>query len=198
MGSKTFTALVGALALIVPVIASAQEVPRVQVAGGYTLITRQNAVLAEAVSDEEGIGSRSGWFAEVAGNIKPYVGIVGQVSATYTTGTLRSRAWEATGEAYTLLGGARFNARCCGPLVPFAKVLLGAVRSSVDVTQRSTPVTTFSNVYSAWSVGGGADIRISGTVGVHAAVDFLRTDRSAQQIEPWTWRLHAGLIVPMH
>jgi hypothetical protein len=179
-----------------PVILIAQELPPIQVAGGYTILTRQNAVLVTAISDEEGIGSRSGWFAEIIGNVRPYVGIVGQVSRTYTVGTLRSRGWRGAGAAYTFLGGPRFSARCCGRVVPFAQALGGGIWSRTNVTSGPIQIATFSDAYSAWAIGGGADIRV-GAVGFHVASDFMRTDRSAQAIEPWTWRFNAGFVVPM-
>jgi hypothetical protein len=194
---KTLVVVFFCVLVVAPASPLAQEPPALQVSGGYTNITRQNAVLITAISDEEKIGSRSGWYAEIIGDIRPYVGVIGQVARTSTTGELRSRAWLGTGEAYTFLGGPRFFARCCGRIVPFAQVLVGGVWSKADITSGAAQITTFSDAYSAWAVGGGADIRAGGGVGVHVATDFMRTDRSAQGIEPWTWRLHIGVIVPM-
>jgi hypothetical protein len=199
MALKTFSILFGVLAVSVP--AFAQDVPAAQVAGGYSYLTRPNAVLVGAIQDElphsssnqGGSASGSGWFAEVIGNITQYVGIVGQVSATYTSGTLNSRAWRGDDTAYAVLGGGRASLRNPN-VVPFAQVLFGWVRTEADVTeQASRPVANFSDNYYALAVGGGADIRLGGAVGVHLAADVMRTSRDSDR----TWRVQAGLIVPM-
>jgi hypothetical protein len=44
----------------------------------------------------------------------------------------------------------------------------------------------------------GVDIRLGGSVGVHVAADVMRTSRGTQALDyDRTWRLQAGLVVPM-
>ena len=197
--------LLGVLAASVP--AFAQDVPATQVAGGYSYLTRPNAVLVQVISDEPphsssdqgGSAPGSGWFAEIIGNITPYAAIVGQVAATYTTGTFNSRAWHGNDTAYTFLGGGRASLRRQAAVVPFGHVLVGWVRTHADITEgASNRVGLFSDNYFALVVGGGADIRLGGHVGIDVAADVMRTSRGHQAGDyDRTWRLQAGLIVPM-
>ena len=197
--------LLGFLGVSVP--AFAQDVPAAQVAVGYSYLTRPNAVLVRSISDEPtgtssdqgGSAPRSGWFGEIIGNITPYAAIVGQISATYTTGTLNSGAWRGNDTAYTFLGGGRASLRRQAAVVPFGQVLVGWVRTDADVTEgASTRILMLSDNYYALVAGGGADIRLGGNVGIRAAVDVMRTSRGYQAGDyDRTWRLQAGLIVPM-
>jgi hypothetical protein len=196
--------LISILILSGPAIVLAQDVPRAQVAGGFADLGSPNAVLVAAISDEDGTAKGPGWFTEIIGNITPHVGMVGHLSATHTTGTLNSRAWAGKDRAYTVLGGPRFSSRCCQSVIPFAQVLLGFVHSTADITEHSNPtenprpVTTFTTNWYAFTAGGGADIHAGGPVGIHLGADLMRTNSDLRGDGfTLTWRIQAGLIVPM-
>lgn len=204
---KVLSVFFSALVLSNPVAVFGQDLPAAQVAGGYSYLTRPNAILVgvisdeppDASSDEGGSAPGSGWFAEIVGNTMPYAAVVGQVSATYTTGTLNSRRWRGEDTAYTFLGGPRFSSRCCGAVVPFAQAMVGWVRTDADITTDvPNQVVKWSDSYYALVAGGGVDIRAGGKVGVHVAGDVMRTSRGHQGSDyDRTWRLQAGFVVPM-
>jgi hypothetical protein len=199
---KNLSILLGAMVLSVP--AFAQDAAPVQVSGGYSYLTRPNAILVSVITDEPsgtsedegGKAPGSGWFGEIVGNITPYAAIVGQVSATYTTGTLNSKGWRGEDTAYAFLGGGRATLRR-RVVAPFGQVLLGMVRTDADVTS-SSGIARWSNNYYAIAAGGGVDLRAGGNVGVHVAVDMMRTSSGrGGGAYDGTWRMQAGLVVPM-
>lgn len=199
--------LLAALMVSAPSNVFAQDAPTIQAAFGYSYLTRPNAVLVDVISDEPpdsssdegGTAPGSGWFAEIVGNISSHAAIVGQVSATYTSGTLNSRGWHGDNTAYTFLGGGRASLRRSA-VVPFAQMLAGWIRSRADVIEGTSNRTAQWSDYFAVTVGGGADIRIGSAVGIHLAADIMRTNRersSTRSSSDRTWRLLAGLVVPM-
>jgi hypothetical protein len=152
----------------------------------------------DVISDQDDSASGSGWFAEIIGNVTSNAAIVGEVSAAYPTGTLNSRAWSGEGTAYTFLGGGRASLHG-RRVVPFGQVLVGWVRTEAEIAEGSSDrVTQWSDNYWALAAGGGADIRLGGNLGVHAAIDLMRTSRGSQSGDyTRTWRMRAGLIFPM-
>jgi hypothetical protein len=204
--NKFLSSLLAAVVITSPVSVFAQDVPPVQATGGYSYLTRPNAVLVGVISDEPagtsidkgGSAPGSGWFAEIIGNITPYAAIVGQVSATYTTGTLNSRGWRGENTAYGFLGGGRASLRRRS-IVPFGQVLVGWLRSGADVTEgTSGRVGKWSDSYWAVASGGGVDIPLGGLVGVHVATDLMWTSRDHQRVDyDRTWRLQAGVVIPV-
>jgi hypothetical protein len=95
--------------------------------------------------------SAIGWHASVAGNVSPWVGIVGDV-----TGNYKSESTVTGDPGVTLLsflGGPRFSARTDATAVPFAEFLVGFTRTSLDVGTVSESSTEFTI-----QPGGGVDI----------------------------------------
>jgi hypothetical protein len=183
--------IICAFAAPIPVLA--QESPAAQAAAGYSHLANPNLVMTYG-SDETGHASHSGWFAEVIGRVAPHVGVIGQVSATYTSGTVSGRAERTRDRAYLFLGGSRVTGRCCGVVVPFGQVMAGLVRLSGTITgSRSSTIT---DVTSAFVYGGGADIRMgSGPVGLHVAADVFRLRDYGQG--SGSWRMLVGITGPM-
>ena len=180
-----------------PAALFAQAVPAAQVSGGYSYVTNPTTVMADT-SDETGEAPRSGWFADVIGNITPHIGIVGEVAATFTTGTLLSRNWHGTHHAYLFLGGARATSRCCRRVVPFGQVLAGALRINNKLRDGGGHVGSYSSTRLSFVVGGGANIRLGGPVGLRFAVDGLFVGRGrAFGADGKTWRMLGGVTVPM-
>jgi hypothetical protein len=203
-----------------PIVAFAQPA---QVSAGYTNLRGSNAILVRPVSDqisspfynqggelfsESGKAPASGWFAEIVGNVTRHAGMVGHVSANYKTGTLFQKHWRGTDAAYTVLGGPRFSSRCCRGIVPFGQVLFGFVHSTAAIKAQTVQVadmvvfghtiSTRTANYSAFTAGGGADVRTGGRVGIHFGADAMRTSRTHQGINhKWTLRLRAGVTIPI-
>jgi len=95
--------------------------------------------------------SAVGWNVSVAGNVSPWLGIVGDVTGNYKSGSTVS---DDTGMTfYTFTGGPRFSARTSPGAVPFAEFLVGFTRTSLDAGFVGDSSTEFTI-----QPGGGVDI----------------------------------------
>jgi hypothetical protein len=77
------------------------------------------------------MNSAVGWNVSVAGNLSPWVGIVGDVTGTYKGESTAPITPGVSLHAFT--GGPRFSARNESAAVPFAEFLVGFTRTSLDV-----------------------------------------------------------------
>jgi opacity protein-like surface antigen len=178
--------------------ASAQAVPAVEVSGGYQFLN---------ISAEGGSESLpAGWYADVAANLTPMIGVVFQVGGNYKTidesivvGGVSTSA-SADAKVHGFLGGVRLNFRSQSPIVPFAQVLAGAIHSSVDVSASATlpgmpPIAIDlddSRTNFGLQAGGGMNVAISKAVGLRVGADYLRVvddDNGAN-----VFRFHAGVV----
>jgi len=95
--------------------------------------------------------SAVGWNVSVAGNVTPWLGIVGDATGNYKTGSM---APTEPGVAFhTFLGGPRFSGRNSPVAVPFAEFLVGFTRTGYDVDGVGVSSTEFTI-----QPGGGVDI----------------------------------------
>jgi uncharacterized protein YraI len=97
------------------------------------------------------INSAVGWNVSVAGNVSPWLGIVGDASANYKAGPDSADDLDVT--YYSFLGGPRFSARASPQAVPFAEFLVGFTRSSFSFETDSESSTEFTI-----QPGGGIDL----------------------------------------
>jgi len=75
--------------------------------------------------------SAVGWNVSVAGNVSPWLGIVGDVTGNYKSESTVSDDVGMT--IYSFTGGPRFSARtAASAAVPFAEFLVGFTRTSLD------------------------------------------------------------------
>ncbi len=97
------------------------------------------------------LNSALGWNVSVAGNVSPWLGIVGDATGNYKSGL--TVADEPDVAIHTFLGGPRFSARTSPVAVPFAEFLVGFTRTSFDLNGVGTASTEFTI-----QPGGGLDI----------------------------------------
>jgi hypothetical protein len=116
--------------------------PRWETSLGWSFLHASGEFLA--------LNSAVGWNVSVAGNVTPWLGIVGDATGNYKSGM---RALEPDTAIYTFLGGPRFSARTSPVAVPFAEFLAGFTRTSVDVNGVNESSTEFTV-----QPGGGIDI----------------------------------------
>jgi hypothetical protein len=103
------------------------------------------------VSDEFLVmNSALGWNVSIAGNVSPWLGIVGDATGNYKTGLTANDPDVAI---HTLTGGPRFSARNSPVAVPFAEFLVGFTRTSFDIDGAGDSSTEFTI-----QPGGGVDI----------------------------------------
>ena len=97
------------------------------------------------------VNSAVGWNVSVAGNVSPWLGIVGDATANYKAGLDDADDVDVT--YYSFLGGPRFSARASPQAVPFAEFLVGFTRSGVSFDTDSDSTTEFTI-----QPGGGIDL----------------------------------------
>ena len=97
------------------------------------------------------MNSALGWNVSVAGNVSPWLGIVGDATGNYKSGL--TSAGEPDVAVHTFLGGPRFSGRSSPMAVPFAEFLVGFTRTSFDLNGLGDSSTEFTI-----QPGGGIDI----------------------------------------
>jgi hypothetical protein len=97
------------------------------------------------------VNSALGWNVSVAGNVTPWLGIVGDATGNYKAGL--TVADEPDVAIHTFTGGPRFSARTSPVAVPFAEFLVGFTRTSFDLDGVGDGSTEFTI-----QPGGGVDI----------------------------------------
>jgi hypothetical protein len=97
------------------------------------------------------LNSALGWNVSVAGNVSPWLGIVGDATGNYKTGVTGANDPDLAFHTFT--GGPRFSARNSPVAVPFAEFLVGFTRTSRDIGGVGNSSTEFTI-----QPGGGVDI----------------------------------------
>jgi opacity protein-like surface antigen len=200
--------LAAALALA-SLTARAQETPKVEVFGGYSLL--------RADGDGGPSSNLNGWQASLAGNLNRHFGVVAEFSGHYGNERVRRSELIAAGvpvpissrdtdpdpvyrldsRAHTFLFGPRLSFRQNPRVTPFAHALVGGTRASV----RGTIPTTVGNItaevnetaFSA-TFGGGLDVKLTdGLAWRVIQADYLLTrfDGSTQN----NARFSTGLVL---
>jgi len=153
--------IVPACALIIGLAAPAmaQSSPKTEVSVGYNFLH---------LPDENIPG---GWYADVAGNVTPMFGIVGQVTGNYKT--IDEGGTSIDAKLHTFMAGVRVNGRLAGGVVPFVQVLGGAARTSGSTDVVGVTVSD-STTDGALQLGGGVKFAPGGRIGLQVGADYLR------------------------
>ena len=186
---------IGVVILGVAVPAASQPTPRTEISGGYQF-------LSFAVEGQDNESMPKGWYADVAGNLTPMIGVVFQVGGNYktfnepiTVGGL-TRAASADLKVHLFLGGVRINARQNSAFVPYGQVLVGAANSSVDLTGTIPGIPSFSQEESATNftleLGGGVNFGLTDNAGIRFGVDYLRAFADEDDVN--AFRFHVGVV----
>lgn len=145
------------LALLMLPTASAQDVPRAEVFGGYSYA---------------GEGTH-GWDASVAGNVNRWLGLVADVSGQYTG--LDEPGVRERIKTHSALFGPQVSARGGGRVTPFARALFGASHVRTDATEGGQSFS-FSDTSFAVALGGGLDVRVNDRVAIRVVqLEYVRT-----------------------
>lgn len=121
------------LLLLLSVPAMAQNTPQAEVFGGYSLFANGTLTL-------------HGWNASVNGNINHWLGIKGDFSGHYTTGS------GVKVNLHTFTFGPQLSYRKNQRVVPFFHALFGGARASAGFQD-----ARYSNAAFAMNIGGGLD-----------------------------------------
>src|SRR5262245_29283810 len=138
---------ISGLVLCLPILAAAQDKPRVEIFTGYSY--------ARLDGDANG----HGWNLSVAGNTNDWFGLVGDVSGHYGD--------DVNGNLHSFLFGPKFAYRKDPRVTPYFQTLFGASHLS------DRPG---SDTSSAWTIGGGLDVKLHRYVALRAIqADYFLT-----------------------
>ena len=176
--------------------AVAQEVPKVELSGGYQLETFKQKW-------EDADTYKKGWYLDVAGNVNKMIGIVGEVGGVYRNQSESERGITVTVDSkiHQFMGGVRLSGRQNPKAVPFGQVLVGAVHPSFSAagTGRvgNTTITideSESENRFAVQAGGGVNVRATDKVGVRVGADYLRVFPKDNDQGVNVFRFTAGIV----
>lgn len=173
--------------------AFAQDVPKVQVFGGYSWMHAGTGGLTGTALDTDlnqfpntfGVGSSSnGWNAEAQYNFDRWIGIVadfgGQYGTPITAGT-QGVSGLPTMTEYSYMAGPVVSYRAKAKITPFVHALFGWDRASLGsgtITGTKSPVRSFGSSYTAFAIVGGAgvDYKVSRRFALRLVqLDYFRT-----------------------
>lgn len=179
--------------------ASAQTVPTIELSGGYQFLN-----LAVEGQNES---MPAGWYADLAGNLTPMLGVVFQVGGNYKSidesVAIGGVAATVTADlsVHEFLGGVRLNLRSNPAIVPFAQVLAGAIHGSADVSASATlpgipPIAISQDVSGTnfgLGAGGGVNFAFTDAVGLRVGADYLHAfeDDGGANL----FRFHVGVVI---
>jgi opacity protein-like surface antigen len=131
--------------------------------------------LRQGITD--GINANGGTVA-VAGNLKPWVGIVGEF------GGYHASPFGVGFNTVTYLFGPRFSYRSRSRVTPFAQVLAGGARFSSD------GIGSMNNF--AYSVGGGVDFGLTRRLAFRPQFDYIGIRSGGNNLN--SLRASAGIV----
>jgi hypothetical protein len=177
-----YALLLTSLIVCASLTAYAQEYPRSEFTGAYSFIRTDEDSVDLNQFGVPGTARReaanlNGWNIAVTGNIKSWVGVVGDFGGAYghitysATGVGSARAGTSL---YTFLGGPQFYIRG-NKATFFFRGMVGAAKLDQSATIFGTPVTDNETKFAA-GFGGGLDINMNRRVSFRALqVDYILT-----------------------
>ena len=165
---------------------AAAQTPKVEISGGYQALHALDETLP------------AGWYVEVAGNVNPWFGIVGEVGGAYQTKSERisnNRPANVTSTLHTFVGGVRLTARINRRIVLVHPVLVGGAHASVStdaVGVTSSPPETKL----ALQPGLGINLMVTDKVGLWVAADYRRVLLSDNRSDENEFRFTIGIVLP--
>ena len=166
--------------------AAAQNVPRVEVSGGYQFLGLKSP------GDQNFTNLKKGWYADVAGNVTNVFAIVGNVAGNSKTITEGTSTFDFS--AHQFLVGPRVNARAIPRIVPFGQVLIGETRQKASLSSIHLTANTFTV-----AAGGGVNLMVLPRAGIRGGVDYVHlSKKSGSQIADQTingYRISVGVVL---
>jgi opacity protein-like surface antigen len=179
------------LAISLPV--AAQDVPMVDVSGGYNYL-KGNVPLESLNGGTESISFAQGWYVDLGINTpqpKKMLAIVGQINMQ------RKKIDGAQANQRGFMGGVRLNVRTIPNMVPFVQFLAGGTNSQFGNGEDGFDEWT---VFYTWQLGGGINFMVTPKVGVRVGADFQRiqgkTDSTILKENFNMFRIAAGMVLP--
>jgi outer membrane immunogenic protein len=140
------------LILMTTAASRAQDTPAAEVSASYSYL---RFGLSNGVN-------QNGASVSVAGNFNHWLGLAADV------GGYHKSQGGVTFNTYTYMGGPRFSYRKSGRVVPFAQVLFGGARGSLNAFGASGSSNGF-----AYSAGGGVDLGLTRHLALRPQLDYI-------------------------
>jgi hypothetical protein len=137
--------------------ATAQDAPKTELSAGWQLLS------AKAEGEAERENFPKGWYVDVARNMTPVIGVVGQVSGNYKT----FEDDDSDLHIHTFMAGIRAGSQ--GPVRGFGHFLVGGARFGASDDTDSASETDF-----AIQLGGGVNVTGNLPVGVRIGIDWVK------------------------
>jgi opacity protein-like surface antigen len=200
---KVITVL--ALLLALPLLAKAQEAPRIEAFGGYSYLRLDQDTNAITTGDQD----LNGFTTQFTYNLNTFLGITADISGNFSnnqsTGTTTSNNSQDT---YYFLFGPKFAFRGSERFTPFAHVLLGFVRQDVNATTQTTVNNNSTNMKQfAMAIGGGLDVNLTEKIAfrpVQADLILTRLNTSGVSVagvsttsNQYNFRASTGIVVKL-
>jgi hypothetical protein len=165
----------GLVVLGISLPAAAQDVPMIEVSGGYNYVRATIPVFSGRdipPASRNTVSFPNGWYGDLAiytPNPKKMLAIVGQVSQNYKT---VDAGREANQTAF--MGGVRLNSRAIQRTVLFAHFLAGGTDSKFGNVPAPARGLDEWTVFYTMQIGGGVSVMTSKRVGIRLGADYLR------------------------
>jgi opacity protein-like surface antigen len=209
--------LVVALLLALPVIASAQqdEIPKVEIFGGYSYLRLDNATGLSVASTMGTTSSAvtapldrdaNGFNVSVTNHLNSFLGITAEFSGHFTDAQVNGQLLDR--DAYFVTAGPRLSIRRFERFTPFLHIMAGMARQDVQAQTSSTTGTVLSNINQsdsglAFVVGGGIDLNLSSRLGVRLLqTDYILTrfsnrNGASSELNQANFRASTGFILKL-
>ncbi len=201
---RTFMA-VAAIVLAMTLLVAAQEVPKVEIFGGYSLFHFDDKGLESELQaiDPTLTANRNlhGWNAAAQFNVNHWLGIVGDFSGHYGN-VIESPVGSVSGNVYNFLFGPQINLRG-KKMTGFVHGLFGANRSKINSIAVVPPTPEVTDTAFAMALGGGLDINASKRFAVRIAqFDYIYTTHTFSQYgldlsHQNNFRFSAGIVLKL-
>lgn len=133
--------------------AAAQDAAKTEISGGY----QYNRLMPSACTGSDCDINANGWYADVAGRVRPMLSLVGVVDGVYKK---ESGEWL---KVHSYGGGIRIGSKRNSKVTPFGQVVVGGTTVSGD----GDSTTAFT-----LTVGGGVNMAVNDRWGIRAQGDY--------------------------
>ena len=210
--------LVVALLLALPVIASAQdEVPKVEIFGGYSYLRLDNATgissqqttsTTTTTTPTTAMADRNlnGFEVSVTNNLNSWLGIEASFSSHFTDTVLNGTTLDR--DAYIVTAGPRLSLRRFERFTPFLHIMAGMARQDVAVQNASSTVSTVGSINQqdsgiALVIGGGVDLNLNSRLGFRLfQTDYILTrfsnrNGASTELNQANFRASTGVVLKL-
>lgn len=190
---------VAAIVLGMTLLASAQDVPAVEIFGGYSLFhfDKQDA---DSLATGAGVPAGAftinqnlhGWEGAVQFNLNKWFGVVGDISGHYGTPVEVAGVGSVKANTYNYLFGPQINVRG-GKAKGFVHALLGG--NHIGAHTEPAGFSASDNAF-AFAIGGGVDYNATKTIGIRLGqFDYVYTNHDFGLGHQNNFRFSAGVVL---